>query len=62
MTRQVLLADLAIAAVFTIVVLIVAPGLAVVAIFAAVVIAVLVISAVMGRVRGRRKGASPRRR
>lgn len=60
-TRRVLLIDLGIAAAFALVVVLIAPGLAAVAIIAFVVIAVLVISAVVGAVRARRKAGRPRR-
>ncbi len=51
MTRRLLLADLAVAAVFALVVLIVAPGLAVVGIFAVLVIVGCVASVVIARIR-----------
>ncbi|MDQ6815876.1 MAG: hypothetical protein M3018_00505 [Actinomycetota bacterium] len=59
MTRRLLLTDLAIAAAFAIVVVIIAPGLAMVAIFAGLVIVVLIASAVVGRVRGDRERMRP---
>lgn len=62
MTRNPLLADIAIAVALTILVLIILPGLAVVALIAVAVLLVCAISFAIGAVRRRRTRALPPRR